>query len=155
MSSIFDDLGNTDLSSVDTSYPVLVPDTYEFTITGIKKVEFKASTKMPNGGEGLQISATLNGPGKDTKGRDVNPGYQVTHMISLTPTEKMTADAIKANVARFLDAVLGRREWDPTFQIYLRQSFFAKTGVQEETTNPDTGEVYPAKTVIKQFVPKS
>lgn len=142
------------MSAVDTSYPILVPDTYEFTITGMKKVEFKASTKMPNGGEGLEIKCSLLSGGKDTKGRDVSPGYQVTHMISLTPTEKMSVDAIKANVAKFLDSVLGRREWDPTFEAYVRQTFYAKTGVQEETTNEATGEIYAAKTVIKQFVPK-
>jgi hypothetical protein len=150
MSDIFDDLGNTNFSDVDTSYPVLVPDNYEWEITG---AEVKTSDKT--GGRYIEVKCSLVSPNaKSLKGTEVNAGYQVTHILALTPTEKFSADAIKANIARFMDAVLGRREWDPTLQAYLKQRFWAKTGVQKETTGED-GTVYPAKTVIKQFVPKA
>ena len=150
MPDVFDDLGNTNFDDVDTSYPVLSPELYEWEISG---AELKTSEK--SGGRYIELKCSLvSGNAKSVKGADVNAGYQVTSILALTPTEKLTADAIKANIARFMDAVLGRREWDPTLQAYVKQRFWAKTGVSAEKTAED-GTVHPPKTVIKQFIPKS
>lgn len=60
----------------------------------------------------------------------------------------------KVDLAKFLDSVLGTRHWDPTLAAYKGQSFIAATGIEPENTNPETGEVYPAKDVIKTFIAK-
>lgn len=152
--SIFDELASEDLTSVDTSFPILAGDTYEFRINSMTK------EVADSGYAYLLIQAATNVPGMDTNGNPLPPGYPVRHMIGLTPSDKQVAEIgldaakkkIKVNVVKFLDAV-GNRVFDPTLESYKDMTFFAKTRVSKERTDPRTGITYSPQAEIAQFIP--
>lgn len=153
---IFDQLANDDMSSVDTSFPLLAPDTYEFTITNIE-----LKTSQNTGGSYISMSLALSSEGALTPNGDpVGPGYPVTHMISTSTTEKMSEEDIKRNIAQFMDAVVGKsaREsgvhFDVTLESYKQQTLIAKTKNQPERVDKNTGETYAPRTVVSYFIPK-
>lgn len=156
--AIFDSLAETDLAAIDTSFPNLAPSTYEFTIADAEK---KQSDK---GGFYLLFQCKLVTPGAlDTAGNELSPGYPIRHMINLTPSEKQIAKNgpetcvknIKADVAKFLEAVVGpERTWDSTLEMYKGLNFFAKTRVTKERTDEATGNTYAPSSEIGSFMPK-
>lgn len=157
--NIFEMLANTDLNDVDTSYPVLSGGIYEFEV---KSAEKKTSERT--GGEYLLFQCALLTPdATDINGAALSPGYSMRHMISLTPSEKQLEkksleecqkDAL-ASVCKFLDALMSERVWDETLESYVGLTFFAKTKVGKERTDPKTGDVYDPQAEFASFLPKT
>lgn len=146
---IFDQLANEDLSSVDTSYPKLKPGTYEFLISAITK-----ETSERTGGTYLALTLNLvSEDGETPEGKPVPAGYVINHNISLTPTEKFDADAVKRNLCMFLDALETGRQWDETLDLYKGKTLWAKTKIQPERVDEATGDTYDARSAISRFLP--
>lgn len=146
---VFDVLGDIDLSGVDTTMPLLKNGAYEFTIG-----EMSREQSDRTGGTYLLIQLKLAEEAEDIKGNPLSPGYPVRHIISLVASEKY--DPIK-NVAQFHEA-LGDKgmKFDPTFAQYTGQTIVAKTKVEPEREDKETGDVYPPSVRIASFVrPKS
>lgn len=155
---VFTMLANTDLDQVDTSYPILAGGVYEFEV---KSAEKKTSERT--GGEYLLFQcALLSDNALDINGNRVNPGYSLRHMISLTPSEKQLENKsmeeckkdVIASVCKFLDALMIKRVWDETLNTYVGMTFFAKTKVGKERTDPRTGDVYAPQAEFASFLPK-
>ena len=154
--SIFDTLGDEDLSAIDTSYPVLAAGQYEFSV--------KEMTKecSDSGFEYLLVKASLVSTNAlDIAGAPVNPGYIIRHMIGLTPADKTIQEVgleeatkrIKQNIVKFLDAVVENRQWDNTLELYIGRTFFAKTKVTKEREDKKTGNIYPPSAEIQTLIP--
>lgn len=153
---IFDELGSEDLSTVDTSYPILAPGQYEFQVKEATKEEAESGYQY------LLFKCSLVTPNAvDTNGNPVPVGYVMRNMIGLTPAEKTIKEVgleeakkrIKANVVKFLDAVVENRYFDPTLETYVGLNFFAKTRVSKERTDPITGQVYAPQAEFSSFIP--
>ena len=154
---LLDQIAGEDLSSVDTSNPILAAGEYEFSIKEVTLEEAESGFKY------LLVKLNLMSSGaKDTVGRPVLPGYSMRHMIGLTISDKTIAEIgpdaakerVKVNIVKFLDA-LGNRELDKTFQSYPGQTLFAKTRVSKERTDAKTGQVYEPQAEIAMFIPKA
>lgn len=154
---IFAMLANTNLNEVDTSYPILAGGVYEFEV---KSAEKKTSERT--GGEYLLFQCALRTPDAvDINGNSISPGYSMRHMISLTPSEKQLENKsedeckkdILASVCKFLDALMTERVWDETLESYVGLTFFAKTKVGKERTDPRTGDVYAPQAEFASFLP--
>lgn len=146
---IFDQLGDGTLVDTDTSFPILAPGQCEFRVEA-----GTVETSEKTGGRYLAFDLATTEDKEDINGRPLPAGYKVRHMISVTPTEKMDDESIKRNLAMFLDAVVDGRQWDPTLELYIGQTLFAKTKVQAERVDDATGETYPASARISTFIPK-
>ena len=154
---ILNSLSSEELQTTDTSFPNLMPGQYEFSIAG---AELKDSN---SGGKYLLFQTKLlSTDAVSTNGDPIQPGFPVRHMINLSPSQKQIDKSgidtcvknIKRDLAKFLEAVVGpARTWDPTLELYLGQSFFAKTRVSKERTGDD-GQTYDAQTEFSSFVPK-
>jgi hypothetical protein len=165
---ILNSLSSAELQQVDTAFPNLAPNTYEFKIVS---AEIKDSA---SGGKYLLFSTKLNSTDAiDTAGASVAPGYPVRHMINLSPSDKQIEKAgggelgmkacvenIKKDLAKFLEAVTGPdRTWygndDEALANYVDMTFFAKTRVSPERVDPSTGITYDAQTQFASFIPKT
>lgn len=153
---LLDQLASEDLSQVDTSFPILAVSEAEFRVASI------THETAESGFEYLALQFELLSPNcKDTNGNTVNPGYKIRHMIGLTPSEKSIKEngpeaavkQVKANVVRFLQAI-GDLEFDKTLEKYPNMTFFAKTRVSKERTDPKTGITYSPQAEIATFIPK-
>ena len=143
---VFDVLSNVDLSEVDTQMPLLKNGAYDFTIA-----EMSRELSERSGGTYLLLVLKLATDGaEDIKGNPINPGYPVRHIISLVTKDKY--DPIR-NIAQFHEA-LGNKamQFDPTFEAYIGQTITAKTKVEPEREDKDTGEVYQATVRVASFV---
>jgi len=146
LNAVWDDLANTDLNAIDTSRPVLAPGTYEFLVKDVKKDESRKGTPC------LSMQLLLQAEAQTVDGKTLAIGsVTVFHKIWLVTTEKYD---YKQDLARFMDAVLGSRHWDPTLEAYKGQTLTAVTGV-ENSTNPETGESYPPREQIKRLIKKA
>ena len=144
LSNIWDDLANTDMNAVETSRPLLAPGTHEFLIKDVKKDESKKGTPC------LSIQLQLQGEGQSVDGKTMT-GATIFHRIWLVTTEKYD---YKQDLARFMDAALGSRTWDPTLEAYKNQTCVCVTGI-ENSTDPTTGESYPPREQVKRFMKKA
>lgn len=153
--SIFDDLATTDFDEVSTAYPNIAPGVYEFQI--------KEATKEQSarGGEYLCFKCTLvTDDATDTDGNPINVGYQMRHMINLTPSQKQLdkngEEGCRANilkdVKKFLEAIGAEGAFDPTLESYVGANFFAKTRVSKERAD-DQGNIYAPSAEFAQLVP--
>jgi len=152
--SIFDELASEDLTQVDVSFPILAAGQYEFRINSMTK------ETADSGYQYLLIQCATTVPGDDTNGNPVPTGYPVRHMIGLTPSDKQVAEIgldeakkkIKVNVVKFLQAI-GNLNFDPTLEMYKDMTFYAKTRVSKERTDPKSGVTYNPQTEIASFIP--
>lgn len=95
----------TDLTGVDPSYALLPVDAYQF------KVKECTLAKTKDGvGDMIVVKLALDQKAKDTKGRDVFPGWVCTDRISLTPTETYDEEAVKKRVRSFQLAIFKESE---------------------------------------------
>lgn len=92
-----------DLSSVDTSMPLLTKAIYDMSIDDISLVENKAKT-----GQNLKIKIKTTTDAVSTRGEPIRSGWPLTTYISLVPTEEYTKDSINRALARFMKAVEGK-----------------------------------------------
>ena len=156
---ILNSLSTEELASTDTSFPNLAPDTKQFRVVEMKLEESKS------GGKYILIQTKLESTDAiSTAGEPIAPGYPVRHMINLSPSQKQIdkqgmetcVKNIKRDLAKFLEAVVGPdRTWDPSFELYADQTFFAKTRVSKERTDEATGTVYDPQTEFASFLPKT
>lgn len=103
------DLQNVDLSGVDTSFPVIAPGAYRFKVADVQVVPNKNKD-----GNNFVVKLTLDQlvmsvPDAGGAAREISPGFPLTHLISMKPTEKYDQSAINRNLAGFQEAVLGRK----------------------------------------------
>lgn len=93
-----------DLSSVDTSMPVLRGNViHDFEIVNIEV------TKSKDGlGDVLRIQLKTTGELLSTKNDTVNAGWTLYNYISLSPKGDYTIDRIRRSLAQFVEAVEGR-----------------------------------------------
>lgn len=98
-------LGDIDLTTVNTNYPVLAAGLYPFTIAECKVVPTK-----DNKGQLLEVGLKLEIGALDDEGAPIEAGYKTTSRIGLTTTDKRDGKMIAADVARLLDAAYGETE---------------------------------------------
>jgi hypothetical protein len=156
---ILNDLSTDELKNTNTAFPNLAPSQYEFKIDS---AEIKDSQ---SGGKYLLFQTKLNSPdAMSTAGEPLAVGFPVRHMINLSPSqdqidkhgEEGCKKNIKKDIAKFLEAVVGpERTWDPTLELYVGQTFFAKTRVSPERTDKKTGITYDPSTEFASFIPKT
>lgn len=130
-----------DLSSVDTSMPILKEGLYDMTISSCKEGTTKDKT-----GVIVTIILKTTAPAFSTTGEEVQPGFPVYHRMNQTPTGGMTADMIRKRNAQFVEAVEGKKTSLIPLDRFEGKTVRCKVGIQEETTS------YPASNVIKNFV---
>lgn len=148
---ILSNLADTDLTSVDTKYPVIAIGAYSFKITECTEVPAKKDPESKQ----LKVVCELESPAKDKQGKDIPAGYKLTTHIGVTPKGDRTVDMILKDICSLIDAAFGEPyrkalgslgNFD-TDQL-VGQSVVAKTKIEPE------GE-YPEKASIARFVPKS
>lgn len=133
------DLDNTDLTSVDTSRPLLEPGSYEFEVAKLEKTRNKSET-----GDNLSLELHLKSTAKSTKGNVLNPGFPVFHTFSLVATEKYDP---RTQLAAFQEAVLGHKENFGPLDKYLGKTLSCKVKVE-------SSEAYGDQTRIQRFIAK-
>lgn len=94
-----DSMLNADLSSVDTSFPVLQAGVVNCVVAECRLGESKEK-KTP----GIMMKLTTSHSVKTTKGIEKPAGFPINHTIWLTPSEKYDP---KTNLAQFKEAVFG------------------------------------------------
>ena len=136
-------LDNMDFSETETGFPIIAAGLYEFEISEIKAEENKART-----GHNIVIKLALTQPAKTPKGADIQPGFAITHRMSLVPTDKFPESRIKSNCAEVMECFLGTKvgRFLPLEQ-FLGQKGFVQLGVS------DTPE-YGTQNNVKRFVKK-
>lgn len=144
---------NVDLNNVDTSRQLLAPGKLQLVI---KKAE-TAKTKV---GQGTMIKLTLanvqDEKFEDGTGAPAN-STTVFHQILATPKGGMTSSMVQRAVAELIQAVGGvpgarlnnLNEWLPALE---KRVLLAQVIVEEESTDKNTGKVYPRKNAVKYFV---
>ena len=95
------DLDNLDLSTVETGLPLLPEGLCEVTVTKIEAKANKAGT-----GNNLNITLATTQPMKSVDGKDINVGFPLFDLISLTPTEKYDP---RPRLAEFKEGVTGSK----------------------------------------------
>lgn len=99
-----DSLLNANLADVDTDFPILANGTYSGIIAECAMGKTKANKDVIN----VVIKTSMPAPMK--KGGTAQPGFPLRHMLMLEPTEKMTVDMIKKNLALFKLAAFGTKD---------------------------------------------
>jgi hypothetical protein len=95
-----DELLSTDMSKVDTSFPLIKEGLYDVVVDDISLVDNKAKT-----GKNIMIKLKTTAQTQDVKGNVMNPGMVLTTYIALAESEKYDKEAIKRNVATFVQSV--------------------------------------------------
>lgn len=149
-------LGGLNLTDISTDYPVLQPVHHQFTITEIKVEPTKSN---PNNLM-MVITVETSNPALDKDGKEVKPGYKLTHRIGLTPTTddngkvKRSPEMIFRDIATLLDAVFGetvRKSIDlATFdaETLVGQSFTCLTSIEKS-------DQYGEQTRLARFIKKA
>ena len=88
---------DTDVSSIDTSFPRLQKGLYELSCTAAELLDNKAGT-----GKNLKLQFKTTQSGYSTSGEQVAPGYNITTFVALTPTPKYTEQMIAKNLASLM-----------------------------------------------------
>jgi hypothetical protein len=130
---ILNEQNDIDLSSVDTSYPILPKNLYKFTVADIKIVPGKTR----EGSKVLEVKCELAEDAVAISGRHINAGFPLTFRIGLTPTEKYTESMRNESLARFMDAVVGESARKANGKLqpierFMGQTFQANLLVKED-----------------------
>lgn len=137
-----DSLLNADLSNVDTDFPILAAGTLSGVIAECAMGETKSKNPVVN------IKITTSMPAQLQKGGTAQVGFPIRHMLNLTPTEKMTPEMIKKNLAQFKEAAFGTKEGsfgDPASYVGRPITFKIKITEDQEygTQNKIAGFIKP------------
>lgn len=139
------DILNQDLSSVDTSRPLLAAGNVELTVAEMKVEPNKKQT-----GQNLNIVFKTVNSERSVKGETIAPGFPVFHTVSLTPTEKYTPESIQRSIKSLLEGLYGHANCPKTFGTtddHLSKTCTAKLIVEES-------DQYPPSNRINRFVSK-
>lgn len=132
------DLLNTDLSNVDTSFPVLKRGQKELLISDIKVTDSK------KGGKNLVMTLKTTFPDTTVRGREIGAGFSLRHLISLTPSEKYDP---RQNIAALKEAAFGDKNLTVNPQDFIGRTVVAIVTVDN---SPEYGE----QNSITRFVKK-
>ena len=125
------DILDTDVSSINTDFPILAPGLQAIVVDACEKVRNKADS-----GDNLKITVKTLHPAVTKEGEAVAPGFKLTTNVSLTPTEAYTSDMVKKAVATVLKSCgLASLGGNPA-------NLVGKTGTINVTVKPAKGE-YP------------
>jgi hypothetical protein len=136
------DFLSEDLSTTDTSFPVVKEGPAELLIAKVEKLPNKK-------GNGFNLKFTLKAMGElvTTKDEVVQAGFPFTTLIPITPSENYTEDMIKRKVALFVQAMKGTLLF-PLAQ-WEGQVAQCRITIRKERTDKETGDVYPMQNEIK------
>lgn len=139
------DILSADLSSVDVSRPMLAAGVVELVVSDLKVEPNKDGTK-----QNLNMVLKTTSNERSSRGDTLSPGFTLFHTVSLTPTEKYTAERIGQSLKGIRLAATGESggTFAPIDQ-YIGKTLTAKVYVEE-----DKNGVYPAQNRIKSFVAK-
>ncbi len=131
----------TDLTSVDILRPLIKPGPVEFEVSDIKKEKTKKQKNT------LTITLKTINMEKSVKNEVINPGFVLTHRISLDETEKYDSTRIMQELKKFRAGVTGNEKGSfmPLDQ-YLHLHVIGSVSVESD----DTGE-YPDQNRIRSF----
>jgi hypothetical protein len=158
---LLNEISQEELTDTNTSFPNLSPGQYEFVVDSVEIKDNAAAT----GKYILFQTKLVSVDAKSTAGDQLSPGYPVRHMINLSPSQKQIdkdpeglegcIKKIKQDIAKVVEALVGpSRQYDPSFQLYRGQTFFAKTRVSKERTDERTGATYDPQTEFQTFIPR-
>ena len=136
-----------DMSSVDTSIPLIKEGIYTLELTKVEEVD--TTDKL---GKNLKCKFTLIADAESTDGQIVNKGFPVFHQTLITPKGGMTLDMVKRNLALILQPMGLKTLRDLLACEGQGRTVLAKVGIERATKNKETGKEYPAKNVIKAFL---
>lgn len=137
---------NEDLTTVDTSRPLLAKASIDLQVASLKLEPNKAGT-----GQNINIMFKTVNPERSTSQETINPGFPVFHTMSVTPTEKFTPDMIKKNLRLFQVACDGESAAGKfgDGQQYVGKTLTAIVGIREDASGS-----YPPSNTISRFVTK-
>lgn len=141
-----------DLSTIDTSMPLLAPDTYELRIVKVELTKTK-DEKTPM----LKVELKSTQPGRSVKGDSVGAGVVIFDQLMLAPRGKSTVEMVARQVAGLVQAVGGingarldnASEWHKQLE---GQIVRAKVEYTAAGTSPTTGKSYPPKNEIGYYL---
>lgn len=139
-------LFSTDLSGVDPNLPLLAPSDIVFRIDDCKVLETKDKTS-----QNLTFSLSTVYPQMSTKGKTLEPGYKLTHYVSLKPVDKEgrdRKDQLLRTLRGIMDAV-GR-----TGQFGDPASYIGSQIKGAVLVESDASGKYADKNTIKRFIAK-
>lgn len=135
-----------DLSSVDTSRPLLAEGIYN-----LRVAELSIKESEGTGNKYINARYELDQDAQSVAGEAISPGFSVFDIIVVSETEKMDADSIRKRLALLQEAWLGKKtdRFAPLEQ-YVGASFQAVIGIET-----DKGGKYDDKNRVKKYIPKS
>jgi hypothetical protein len=136
---------DVDLSSVDTSFPLLAEGMYDLEVKAMEQKKTKDE-------QGDMIVATFvtTREGRSTKGAPINPGFPIFYRLNLTPKGEMTEAMILRNLAKFREGVTGSKSgsFGPIEQ-YVGKVVRAKVVVRVDKTG-NFGDVNDIKSFVNE-----
>lgn len=138
---------DTDVSSIDTSFPRITAGLYEMSVDKAESVPNKAQT-----GNNIRLTLKTVSPASDTNGNPVPAGFTLTNYIACTPTEKYTSAMIAKSVATFMKAAGlsgSPRSFIDNPIVAEGKILTVKVGIRKETPE------FPESNEVKGFVIKA
>lgn len=131
-----------DLSSVDTSFPVIKGGIiHDFEVKHLEVQDNKEGT-----GQNLVITLTTTGPVPGLNGQTIDAGFPVYHYVGLTPIvgrpdkRDYNEDQIRRSLAQFTLAVHGKKLPVNPFDAHLGKRVRCKVAVTKPTAEyPNPG----------------
>ena len=137
---------NTPLADIDTSMPLLAPGLYDMEITDAVVGPAKSNSAHST----LKVTLKTTNDAPDVKGQMINKGFPIYHSIALTPSEDMSVEKIKKNVASLGQraGIVGGtvRQLLDNPAVLKGKVVRTKIGIQKET------DEYPASNAVKGYM---
>lgn len=153
---ILNQLSNINLSSVQTSFPLLATGLYDLTVAEMKVEQQKA----PKVGNNIKIKLTTQNPSVDIDGKQVNPGFPMFDTISLTKSFKedgsINYDPAQ-KLAAFKEAVTGSKEGSfgapaEWAELYVGKTVQARVTYSPTSVDKRTQKDYGPQSRIDRYV---
>lgn len=136
-----------DLSSIDTSFPIVKEGIYDLELMTVEEV----STKDQQGSM-VKIKFALTEDAQGVSGDVVNKGYPIFHQIVVTPKGGLTMEMVKKSLASVLQPMGMKSLRDLLTAGKQGKIVRVKLVVQPERKDKETGKTYPARNEIKTFL---
>lgn len=141
---------DTDLSSVDTSFPVIAAgQIVDFAVTGAEV--------MTNDSNTLKLELTTTGSCQSTKGDSLPPGVKIFHTVNLKPTGKSNWDIVMRGAAQLIQGLkmtgvkIGDLSNDWAKANLIGKTPRLRVGVEAEGTGKD-GKWRPARNNVAEWI---
>jgi hypothetical protein len=123
-----EDLLDTDVSNIDTSYPRLNPSTYDLMVDSIERVENNAHT-----GHNLKVALKTTSDAISTTGDPIPAGYVLNHNISLVKTPKYDPNKSLATFMKAAKLTGSPKAFAENPVIASGKTITARVGIQKAT----------------------